>query len=311
VACGTAYHAGLIGKAMIEKYLKIPTVADVASEFRYGEPFIDKDTLMIVVSQSGETADTLAALRMAKEKGARVLAVTNVVGSSIARESDDVLYTWAGPEIAVASTKTYTTQIVLLILLAMQMLKIKEGIGYEEIDRIIRSLQMVPEKMDVMLSKAEYIKEIAEEIYESQNIFYIGRGMDYDVAREGSLKLKEISYIHSEAIAAGELKHGTLALIEEGTPVIALVTQEKTYEKTLSNIKEVKARGAYVIAVAKEGKTEIEKSADKVIYIPDVIDEIAPVVSIIPLQLLSYYIAHKRGCDIDKPKNLAKSVTVE
>lgn len=311
VACGTAYHAGLLGKDMIEKYVKIPTIVDVASEFRYGEPFIDEDTFVIVVSQSGETADTLAALRLAKEKGARVLAITNVVGSSISRESDDVFYTWAGPEIAVASTKAYTTQIVALSLIAIEMAKKKNSITNEKSSMIINELKQLPEKVEKILSKVESIKSIADQIYNSENLFYIGRGMDYDVSREGSLKLKEISYIHSEAIAAGELKHGTLALIEKDTPVIALVTQDKLYDKMLSNIKEVKARGAYVVAVAKEGNTEIEKSADEVIYIPEVIDEISSVLSIVPLQLMSYYVAYRRECDIDKPKNLAKSVTVE
>ncbi|MFA5523877.1 MAG: glutamine--fructose-6-phosphate transaminase (isomerizing) [Tissierellales bacterium] len=311
VACGTAYHAGLLGKDIIERYVKIPTIVDVASEFRYGNPFIDSHTLVIVVSQSGETADTLAALRLAKEKGARVLAITNVVASSIARESDDVLYTWAGPEIAVASTKAYTTQIVALILLALEMAKKNNKIDNKEIEIILKKLEELPSKLEEMLLDVISIKGLADKIHGSQSIFYIGRGIDYDVAREGSLKLKEISYIHSEAIAAGELKHGTLALIEEGTPVITLVTQDKLFDKMLSNIKEVKARGAYVIAIAKEGNTAIEKSADRVIYIPDVIDELSPVLSILPLQLLSYYIAHRRGCDIDRPKNLAKSVTVE
>ncbi len=311
VACGTAYHAGLLGKDMIEKYVKIPTIVDVASEFRYGEPFVDEDTLVIVVSQSGETADTLAALRLAKEKGARVLSVTNVVGSSISRESDDVLYTWAGPEIAVASTKAYTTQIVALTLIALEMAKKKNSITNEKLDAIINGLKQLPQKVEEVLTNVDNIKGIADEIYNSKSLFYIGRGTDYDVSREGSLKLKEISYIHSEAIAAGELKHGTLALIEKDTPVIALVTRDKLYDKMLSNIKEVKARGAYVVAIAKEGKTEIEKSADRVIYIPETIDEISSVISIVPLQLLSYYVAYKRGCDIDKPKNLAKSVTVE
>ncbi len=311
VACGTAYHAGLLGKNMIEKYVKIPTIVDVASEFRYGEPFVDKDTLVIVVSQSGETADTLAALRLGKEKGARVLSVTNVVGSSISRESDDVLYTWAGPEIAVASTKAYTTQIVALTLIALEMAKKKNSITNEKFDAIINGLKQLPKKVEEVLTNVDNIKDIADEIYNSKSLFYIGRGTDYDVSREGSLKLKEISYIHSEAIAAGELKHGTLALIEKDTPVVALVTQDKLYDKMLSNIKEVKARGAYVIAIAKEGNTEIEKSADRVIYIPETIDEISSVISIVPLQLLSYYVAYRRGCDIDKPKNLAKSVTVE
>lgn len=311
IACGTAFHAGLLGKVLIEKFVKIPVIADVASEFRYSDPFIDENTLMIVVSQSGETADTLAALRLAKEKGARVMAVTNVVGSSISREAHDVLYTWAGPEIAVASTKAYTTQLVSLTIVALDMAIKKGSISEDEYNRIVKELGQLSAKAEKILENIDSIQEAAEKIYKAENLFFIGRGIDYDVAREGSLKLKEISYIHSEAMAAGELKHGTLALIEEKTPVIALATQDKLYDKMLSNIKEVKARGAYVIGVAKEGNKEVEKSTDSVIYIPDVIDELASVLSVIPLQLLSYYVAAKRECDIDKPRNLAKSVTVE
>jgi len=311
IACGTAYHAGLLGKVLIEKYAKIPVIADVASEFRYSDPFIDEHTLMIVVSQSGETADTLAALRLAKEKGARVMAVTNVVGSSISREAHDVLYTWAGPEIAVASTKAYTTQIVALAIVALDMAVKKGSIGTEEYDKLVGEIKELSGRVEIILKDTDLTKKAAEKIYKATDIFFIGRGIDSEVAREGSLKLKEISYIHSESIAAGELKHGTLALIEDKTPVIALATQDRLYDKMLSNIKEVKARGAYVIAVAKEGNKEIEKSADEVIYIPNVVDELASVLSVIPLQLLSYYVSVKRGCDIDKPRNLAKSVTVE
>lgn len=311
IACGTAYHAGLLGKDMIEKHTKIPVIAEIASEFRYSEPLIDKETLMIVVSQSGETADTLAALRLAKEKGARVIAVTNVVGSTISREADDVFYTWAGPEIAVASTKAYTTQIVSLALIALDIAIKKGSISNEKYKLILEELKSIPSKIEKVLEDSEEIEKLADILCKKENIFFIGRGIDYHVSREGSLKLKEISYIHSEAMAAGELKHGTLALIQKDTPIIALVTQDKLYDKTVSNIKEVKARGAYVIAVAKEGNTDIEKSVDNVIYIPEIIDEISSLVSIIPLQLLSYYVAYKRGCDIDKPKNLAKSVTVE
>lgn len=311
IACGTAYHAGLLGKDMIEKHTKIPVIAEIASEFRYSEPLIDKETLMIVVSQSGETADTLAALRLAKEKGARVIAVTNVVGSTISREADDVFYTWAGPEIAVASTKAYTTQIVSLALIALDIAIKKGSISNEKYKLILEELKSIPSKIEKVLEDSEEIGKLADILCKKENIFFIGRGIDYHVSREGSLKLKEISYIHSEAMAAGELKHGTLALIQKDTPIIALVTQDKLYDKTVSNIKEVKARGAYVIAVAKEGNTDIEKSVDNVIYIPEIIDEISSLVSIIPLQLLSYYVAYKRGCDIDKPKNLAKSVTVE
>lgn len=309
VSCGTAYHAGLVGKVLIEKYAKIPVIAEVASEFRYGNPFIDENTLMIVVSQSGETADTLAALRLAKERKAKVLAVTNVVGSSISRESDYPLYTWAGPEIAVASTKAYTAQLAALALIALDM-AVKRG-AVEDVSEIVNELKLLPEKVEEILKHLDEMKKMAEEVYKTEDIFFIGRGLDYYVAMEGSLKLKEISYIHSEAMAAGELKHGTLALIDKGTPVIALATQDKLYDKMLSNIKEVKARGAYVIGVAKENNREIEKIVDSVIYIPEVMDELSPALAVVPLQILAYYVALNRGCDIDKPRNLAKSVTVE
>lgn len=311
VACGTAYHAGLIGKAFIEKYAKIPVVADIASEFRYANPFIDENTLMIVVSQSGETADTLAALRLAKEKKARVLAVTNVVGSSIARESDYVFYTWAGPEIAVASTKAYTTQIIGLALISLDIALKRGTVDEEKVKEIVEEIKKLSDKIDMVLKNEEEIKNMAKEIYTSKDLFYIGRGLDYYLALEGSLKIKEISYIHSEAMAAGELKHGTLALIDKNTPVIAIATQDSLYDKMLSNIKEVKARGAYVIGVAKENNKEIEKIVDKVVYIPEVMDELATPVAVVPLQMLAYYVALNRGCDIDKPRNLAKSVTVE
>lgn len=311
VACGTAYHAGLVGRYAIEKFAKIPVETDVASEFRYRDPFVDDKTLFIAVSQSGETADTLAALREAKGKGARVLAVTNVVGSRISREADDVFYTWAGPEIAVASTKAYTTQLVAMYLIALNM-GIKKGtISKEKYNEILDELKTYQQKVEKLVDTKEQIQELAHRQFNNQNVFYIGRGIDDHVGKEGSLKLKEISYIHSEAIAAGELKHGTIALIEQGTLVIALATQEHLFDKMLSNIKEVKARGAYVIAVAKEGNEEIEEAADAVIYIPNTLDELTPILSVIPLQLLAYYIAVTRGCDVDKPKNLAKSVTVE
>ncbi|MCT4605724.1 MAG: glutamine--fructose-6-phosphate transaminase (isomerizing) [Marinisporobacter sp.] len=311
VACGTAYHAGLIGKYAIEKFAKIPVDVEVASEFRYREPFIDEKTLFIAVSQSGETLDTLAALREAKRKGARILSVVNVVGSSVARESDDVFYTWAGPEIAVASTKAYTTQLVSMYLIALSMAMTKGSLTNKEYKKYVKELKAMPEKIEEILKDNEGIQQLADEQFNNENVFYIGRGLDVAVAAEGSLKLKEISYIHSEAIAAGELKHGTIALIEEGRLVIALATQDKLYDKMLSNIQEVRARGAYVIGVAKKGNKEIEKSADKVIYIPDTLDELSPILSVVPLQILAYYIAVARGCDVDKPKNLAKSVTVE
>jgi glucosamine--fructose-6-phosphate aminotransferase (isomerizing) len=311
VACGTAYHAGLLGKIFIEKYAQVPVIVDIASEFRYGNSFIDKNTLMIVVSQSGETADTLAALRLGKERKAKVIAVTNVVGSSISRESDYVFYTWAGPEIAVASTKAYTTQLVSLALISIDMALKKGTIEEVEANKILEEIKKLPSQVELILKNIEDIEDIAAHIYKSKDVFFIGRGIDYYVSMEGSLKLKEVSYTHSEAMAAGELKHGTLALIDEGTPVIALATQDKLFDKMISNIKEVKSRGAYVIAIAKENNEKIEKTVDKVIYIPEVIDELAAVVSVIYLQLLAYYVALNRDCDIDKPKNLAKSVTVE
>ena len=311
VACGTAYHAGLIGKYAIEKFAKIPVEVEVASEFRYREPFIDDTTLFIAISQSGETSDTLAALREAKNKGARILTIVNVVGSSVARESDDVFYTWAGPEIAVASTKAFTTQLISVYLIALYMAEVRGTIEKEYYDLVLRELKALPDKVEKILKNAEPVKEIAEIQHEKQHAFFIGRGVDVTVALEASLKLKEISYINSFAIPAGELKHGPIALIEDGTFLTAIATQDHLYDKMLSNIQEVKARGAYVIGVAKESNKLIEHQADKVIYIPDCIDEVTPILSIVPLQLLAYYIAVMRGCDVDKPKNLAKSVTVE
>lgn len=311
VACGTAYHAGLVGKEAIEKMAKIPVEVEVASEFRYRDPFVDDKTLFIAISQSGETLDTLAALREAKRKGARVLSVVNVVGSSVARESDDVFYTWAGPEIAVASTKAYTTQLMCMYMIGLYMGYTKGTITREFYDSYIAELKAIPQKLEKVLENEKMIEELAKELYKREQVFFIGRGPDAGVSFEGSLKLKEISYINSFAIAAGELKHGTIALIEQGTLVIALATQDRLFEKMLSNIQEVKARGAYVIGLAKEGNKDIEKQADKTVYIPECIDEITPLLSVVPLQLLAYYIAKLRGCDIDKPKNLAKSVTVE
>ena len=311
VACGTAYHAGVVGKAVLEKLVKIPVEVDVASEFRYREPLLNERTLMIVLSQSGETADTLAALRLAKNNNARVIAITNVVGSSIAREADDVLYTWAGPEIAVASTKAYVTQLITIYIVALYFAELKNSIKSNEIEKIKLELLNLSEKVAEILDDEEKIKKIAYEIKDNEDMYYLGRGLDYLVAMEGSLKTKEISYIHSEAYAAGELKHGTIALIEEGTPVIALATQEHLFEKTLSNVKEVTTRGAKVLGIAMEGHDYIEKIVDDVIYIPRVIPILAPVLAVVPLQLLSYYIAKGRGCDIDKPRNLAKAVTVE
>jgi len=311
VACGTAYHAGLVGKYAIEKFARIPVEVDVASEFRYRDPFVDEHTLFIAVSQSGETQDTLAALREAKNKGARILSVVNVVGSSVARESHDVFYTWAGPEIAVASTKAYTTQLICMYLIALHMAMEKGTIDREYYDKVMGELKALPDKIEDFLKNESKIEEIAKKYYKQQSVFYIGRGSDVGISYEGSLKLKEISYINSFAIAAGELKHGTIALMEQGTLVIALATQDRLYDKMLSNIQEVKARGACIIGIAKESNTKIAEQSDDVIFIPDCADEVTPVLAVIPLQLFAYYIAKLRGCDIDKPKNLAKSVTVE
>ena len=311
VACGTAYHAGLVGKYIIEKLAKVPVEIDVASEFRYRDPFVNDKTLFIAISQSGETLDTLAALREAKRKGARILSVVNVVGSSVARESDDVFYTWAGPEIAVASTKAYTTQLMSMYLIGLYMGYVKETITREYYEKFIQDLLQIPEQLKSCLERAGEIEKLSKMLYTKEQIFFIGRGLDSAVSYEGSLKLKEISYINSFAIAAGELKHGTIALIEPGTLVICLATQDGLYEKMLSNIQEVKARGAYVLSVAKEGNTAIEAHSDEVIYIPACRDEITPLLSVIPLQLFANYVARERGCNIDKPKNLAKSVTVE
>lgn len=311
VACGTAYHAGFVGKYYIEKLARIPVEVDIASEFRYRSPIIDENTLTIVMSQSGETSDTLAALKEAKRLGAKTLAVTNVVGSSIAREADQVVYTWAGPEIAVASTKAYTTQLITMFMLALYMAEIKETIEAAQTKELITALREVPAQVSRILEDVDPIKTFAQKYGFNEDVFFIGRSLDYAVALEGSLKLKEISYIHAEAYAAGELKHGTLALIVEGIPVIALATQRSVYEKTLSNIKEVKARDAVVIGIALEDDKQIEKYVDHIIKIPVTHELLAPLLAVIPLQLLAYYAAITRGCDVDKPRNLAKSVTVE
>ena len=311
VACGTAYHAGLVGKYVIEKMARIPVEVDIASEFRYRDPFVDDKTLFIAISQSGETLDTLAALREAKSKGARILSIVNVVGSSVARESDDVFYTWAGPEIAVASTKAYTTQLVCMYLIALYMGKLRETISEEYYRSILAELKATPAKVEKILSKASDIENLAKMLYNRTNVFFIGRGLDSAVAYEGSLKLKEISYINSFAIAAGELKHGTIALMEPETIVISLATQDALFEKMVSNIVEVKARMAHVVSVAKEGNTKIEETSTETVYIPQCADEVSPLLSVVPLQLFSYYVAREKGEDIDKPRNLAKSVTVE
>lgn len=311
VACGTAYHAGLVGKYLIEKMTRIPVEVDLASEFRYREPLVQPNSLTIVVSQSGETADTLAGLREARRLGSRVLAVTNVVGSSVAREADDLILTQAGPEIAVASTKAYTTQLLSLFLFALYLGQIRGSIAPEDQAKMMAALETLPTQIEKVLNTATKIQEFALDFKDCEDIFFIGRGLDYAASLEGALKLKEISYIHAEAYAAGELKHGTLALIVQKVPVFALVTQPELYDKMISNIKEVKAREATVVAVAVAGDHETAKSVDYVIHIPATHPVLAPILAIVPLQLFAYYAAKARGCDVDKPRNLAKSVTVE
>lgn len=311
VACGTAYHAGLMGKVVIEKHAKIPVEVDIASEFRYRDPLITDKSLIISVSQSGETADTLAVLRAAKEVGARTLAVTNVVGSTISREADNVIYTMAGPEIAVASTKAYTTQVVIMYAIGLYFGELRGTLDKNIEDLIKEGLLQIPDKIQELLENKEQFEEIAKLLKDEEDLFFLGRGIDYALALEGSLKLKEVSYIHSEAYAGGELKHGTIALIEPGTKVIALLTQEKLREKMVSNVVEVKARGAYVIGLAYEGDQLDSSVFDKVITIPRVSNRVATIPAAVALQLLAYYTAKEKGCDIDKPRNLAKSVTVE
>ncbi|HHW13708.1 MAG TPA: glutamine--fructose-6-phosphate transaminase (isomerizing), partial [Firmicutes bacterium] len=287
IACGTAYHAGLVGKQVIERLTRLPVEAEVASEYRYRDPMVDEHTLAVVISQSGETADTLAGLRLAKSRGARVVAITNVVGSSVAREADDVIYTWAGPEIAVASTKAYLTQLVSLYLLALFLAERRGTSGPEERAAIIGALKKLPAEVNAVLAHAGKVQDLAKEFKNREDIFFIGRGLDYALSMEGALKLKEISYIHAEAYAAGELKHGTLALIVEGVPVFALATQRKLYDKMLSNIKEVKARDATVVAIALEGDREIYEAADHVLHIPETLDFVTPVLAVVPLQLFA------------------------
>lgn len=311
VACGTAYYAGLIGKHLIEKICRIPVISEVASEFRYKDPILDDRTLVIVVSQSGETADTLEALRIAKRNGARVLAIVNAVGSSIAREADDVFYILAGPEIAVASTKAYSAQVAAMYILTCHIAIETGKMSMEEFKTVKEELYTIPSKIEVILQKEKTERKLAEKYKDVKNVFYIGRGLDYLVSQEGSLKLKEIAYLHSEAYAAGELKHGPIAMIDENTLVIAIAAQEDLIEKTISNIKEVKARGAKTVAIAMKGNTKIAEVADDVIYIPRTLGILSPVLANIPNQLFAYYMALNLGTDIDKPRNLAKSVTVE
>ena len=311
VACGSAYHTGVTAKYVFEKLARIPVEVDLASEFRYRDPILPENTLVVIVSQSGETADTLAALRLAKEKGVRTLGIVNVVGSSIAREADNVMYTWAGPEIAVATTKAYSTQLIAQYLLAMKFAKVRGTVSQNDFDAMIQSLERLPEQISLLLSHKENVQRFANRYLAAEHVFFIGRGIDYAISMEGSLKLKEISYIHSEAYAAGELKHGTISLIEDGRLVVAVLTQPELYKKTISNIQEVKTRGAFVMAVTTVGNTEVEKVADYVVYLPETNPIFANSLAIIPLQLFGYYVSIGRGLDVDKPRNLAKSVTVE
>ncbi len=311
VACGSAYHVGVVAKYVLEQTVRIPVEVDVASEFRYRSPILGPDTLVLVISQSGETADTLAALREAKRLGAYTLSIVNVVGSTIANESDDVIYTWAGPEIAVATTKAYSTQLAVVYLLSIYLGDLLGRISLEEYNSYIGELEALPDKITKILEHKDNIQYLASKFFNVRDVFFIGRNLDYAMSLEGSLKLKEISYIHSDAYAAGELKHGTISLIEDGTLVVALATQKRLFEKMASNMKEVKARGAVVLGVTTEDQKQIEKEADYVFYIPDACPMMLPSLAVIPLQLFAYYVSSMKGCDIDKPRNLAKSVTVE
>ncbi len=311
VACGSAYHVGVTAKYVIEELARIPVEVDLASEYRYRNPIFEEGMLTVVISQSGETADSLAALREAKAHHCPVLGIVNVVGSSIAREADQVMYTWAGPEISVATTKAYSTQLAAVYLLALLFARVRKTISEEEFQKLKGELEQLPEQMESLLGMKEKIQRFANRYLAADHMFFIGRGIDYAISLEGSLKLKEISYIHSEAYAAGELKHGTISLIEDNTLVVAVATQEQLYPKTISNIVEVKTRGAFVMAITNLGHKEIEKTADYVFYIPKTSSYFTNSLAIIPLQLFGYYVSLGRGLDVDKPRNLAKSVTVE
>ncbi len=311
VACGTAYNSGLVVKPIIEKFTKIPVVCDLASEFRYNEPFLDEDTLVILISQSGETADSLKALRFAKENQAKTLLITNTLASSMDREADRSIYCYAGPEIAVASTKAYTTQLVNFYLLALDFAKKLGKIEEKSYQTCLKELREIPAKIDQILANDEIIKEFAEEIKNKSSLFYIGRGLDYATTIEAALKLKEVSYIHTEAFAAGELKHGTISLIEEGTPVIAIMSQENLTAKTLSNVEEVVARGANVFIITSHKDSRMEKITNNIFNLPETLDILYPLLTVIPTQLMAYYTSKAKGIDVDKPRNLAKSVTVE
>ena len=312
IACGSSYHVGMVSKYNWERLLRRPVQVDLASEFRYSDPLVDEHSLVVVISQSGETLDTMAAMREAKRRGARTLAIVNVVGSSIARDADDVLYTWAGPEIAVATTKAYSTQLVLMDLIGLYLADLLGTVEKSEYDAILAEVQALPEKLQGFLKHFEDVQYFASRYFNHNSIFFIGRNLDYAMGLEGSLKLKEISYIHSEAYASGELKHGTISLIEPGTLVVALGTYAALFDKAMSNVVEVKARGAEVLAVTTESfREKMEKTADATIVVPDTHPILQPSLGVVPLQLFAYYVALQRGCDIDKPRNLAKSVTVE
>ena len=311
VACGSAYHVGMVGQYVIEDMARIPVRVELASEFRYRNPILDKNTLVIVISQSGETADSLAALREAKKRGIKTLGIVNVVGSSIAREAENVFYTLAGPEISVATTKAYSTQLIAMYALAVQFAKIRGQISEEQYDGYIGEMQELPKKIERILEDKERIQWFAAKQMNAKDVFFVGRGIDYAICMEGSLKMKEISYIHSEAYAAGELKHGTISLIEDGTLVIGVLTQVALFEKTVSNMVECKSRGAYLMGLTTAGNYNIEESADFTVYIPETDEHFATSLAVIPLQLMGYYVSVAKGLDVDKPRNLAKSVTVE
>ena len=311
MACGSAYHVGMVGKYVIEELADIPVEVDLASEFRYRNPKLVKNSLVVIVSQSGETADSLAALRLAKERKIPVLGIVNVVGSSIARESDYILYTYAGPEISVATTKAYSTQLIAMYLLAIQAAKVKDVISEERYAALIEELGTLPEKIQKTLDDKERIQWFASKYANAKDVFFIGRGIDYAISMEGSLKMKEISYIHSEAYAAGELKHGTISLIEDGILVVGVATQAALFEKTISNMVEVKSRGAYLMGLTTYGNYNIEDTADFAVYVPQTESFFATSLAIVPLQLMGYYVSVAKGLDVDKPRNLAKSVTVE
>lgn len=311
VACGSAYHVGVVAQYVMEDLAKIPVRVELASEFRYRKPLLDPNGLVIVISQSGETADSLAALRLAKDKGLKTLGIVNVVGSSIAREADNVFYTLAGPEISVATTKAYSTQLIAAYCLAIQFARVRGEIADDEYSTYLEELKTIPDKIEKILEDKERIQWFAAKVANSKDIFFIGRGIDYAVSLEGSLKLKEISYIHSEAYAAGELKHGTISLIEDNILVIGVLTQSELYEKTISNMVECKSRGAYLMGLTTYGKYEVEDTVEFTVYIPKIDEHFAASLAVVPLQLLGYYVSVAKGLDVDKPRNLAKSVTVE